>query len=198
MLHTLACSCLMNSDCSEHFLSECCSFSWTIDWLCSAALSNSRQVFNSSARPWVSCLSWSQDEDGNRQNEWRFEIRNNFSLYSHHAQICMYFSELWWMLKCSACKKYKMTFLVIIRSAVLYSWKWNIYSSNRSVVLNIILLTERVSCLTKAKAPHMEKLPPERQHLSHLVSSLFCSKHLHVLSSGHQSQLEAPQPEVIK
>lgn len=40
-LHTLTCSCLMDSDFSEHFLSERCRFSWHSKRLCSAALSNS-------------------------------------------------------------------------------------------------------------------------------------------------------------
>lgn len=39
--HTLTCSCLMDSDFSEHFISERRRFSWPSKRLCSAALSNS-------------------------------------------------------------------------------------------------------------------------------------------------------------
>ncbi len=77
-LHTLTCSCLMDSDFSEHFLSERCRFSWHSKSLCSAALSNSGYDFSSSTRPCSSCLTWAPEVGvvGNRRD---------ISLKIHHT-----------------------------------------------------------------------------------------------------------------
>lgn len=68
LVHTLACSCLMDSVFSEHFQWERCRLSWHSERLFSDTLSDSVQDLSPCRQSWSSRLSWAQDDGSNEQN----------------------------------------------------------------------------------------------------------------------------------